>query len=83
MDRLKDLANYGLYSPEHEHDGCGVGVVANIKGGKSHRIIEDGLQVLVNLGHRGAAGCDPFETRVGPNCQSTGSIHEFRGRRAR
>ena len=59
MDRLKDLANYGLYSPEHEHDGCGVGVVANIKGGKSHRIIEDGLQVLVNLGHRGAAGCDP------------------------
>jgi len=59
MNRLKELAKYGLYSPQHEHDSCGVGVVANIKGGKSHQIIEEGLQVLVNLGHRGAAGCDP------------------------
>ncbi|MCH8898590.1 MAG: hypothetical protein IIC33_09900 [Chloroflexi bacterium] len=59
MNRLKELAQYGLYSPQFEHDGCGVGVVANIKGGKSHQIIDDGLKVLVNLGHRGAAGCDP------------------------
>ena len=59
MDRLKDLADHGLYSPEQEHDSCGVGVVANIKAGKSHQIIDEGLQVLVNLGHRGAAGCDP------------------------
>ncbi len=59
MNRLKELAQKGLYSPLFEHDSCGVGVVANIKGGKSHQIINDGLEVLVNLGHRGAAGCDP------------------------
>ena len=59
MSRLKELAQHGLYSPEQEHDSCGVGVVANIKGGKSHQIIEEGIQVLVNLGHRGAAGSDP------------------------
>ena len=56
VNRLKELARHGLYSPEQEHDSCGVGVVANIKGGKSHQIIEEGIQVLVNLGHRGAAG---------------------------
>ena len=59
MDPLKELAGKGLYSPEQEHDSCGVGVVADIKGRKSHRIIEEGLQVLINLGHRGAAGSDP------------------------
>ena len=59
MNRLRELAQHGLYSPQFEHDGCGVGVVANIRGEKSHQIIEEGLQVLVNLGHRGAAGCDP------------------------
>ena len=59
MDPLKELAGKGLYSPEQEHDSCGVGVVADIKGRKSHRIIEEGLEVLVNLGHRGAAGSDP------------------------
>ena len=59
MNRLKELAQHGLYSPEQEHDSCGVGVVANVKGGKSHQIIEDGMEVLVNLGHRGAAGSDP------------------------
>ncbi len=59
MDPLKELAGKGLYSPEQEHDSCGVGVVADIKGCKSHRIIEEGLEVLINLGHRGAAGSDP------------------------
>ena len=59
MDPLKELAGKGLYSPEQEHDSCGVGVVADIKGRKSHTIIEEGLQVLINLGHRGAAGSDP------------------------
>ena len=58
-NRLNELAKHGLYSPQFEHDSCGVGVVANIKGGKSHQIIDDGLEVLVNLGHRGASGCDP------------------------
>src|SRR5258705_8464903 len=49
----------GLYRPEHEHDSCGVGFVANIKGKKSHSIIEQGLTVLRNLTHRGAVGWDP------------------------
>ncbi|MCH8897199.1 MAG: glutamate synthase large subunit [Chloroflexi bacterium] len=56
---LHDLAQRGLYRPETEHDSCGVGMVANIKGVKSHQIIEESLQVLENLGHRGACGCDP------------------------
>ena len=59
MNPLKELAQKGLYAPEQEHDSCGVGVVANIKGQKSHRIVEEGLEVLMNLGHRGAAGRDP------------------------
>ena len=49
----------GLYRPEFEHDACGVGVVANIKGVASHDIVENGIEVLVNLAHRGAAGADP------------------------
>jgi len=49
----------GLYSPRHEHDACGVGFVANIAGQKSHDIVLKGIQILVNLTHRGACGCDP------------------------
>ena len=50
----------GLYDPANEHDACGVGFVAHIKGEKSHRIVEQGLQILNNLGHRGAVGADPL-----------------------
>lgn len=50
----------GLYDPQNEHDACGVGFVANIKGARSHQIIADGLQVLINLNHRGAVGADPL-----------------------
>jgi len=49
----------GLYDPQFEHDNCGVGFVAHIKGNKSHSIVQKGLQVLVNLHHRGAVGADP------------------------
>ena len=49
----------GLYDPWFEHDACGVGLVANIKGEKTHDIITKGIEVLINLGHRGAAGADP------------------------
>jgi glutamate synthase (NADPH/NADH) large chain len=49
----------GLYNPAYEHDACGMGFVANIKGGKSHEIIRQGIQVLISLTHRGACGCDP------------------------
>ena len=48
----------GLYDPRDEHDACGVGFVANIKGTRSHAIVERGLQVLINLLHRGACGCE-------------------------
>ncbi|MCH8060874.1 MAG: glutamate synthase large subunit [Chloroflexi bacterium] len=53
------LTKQGLYDPRFEHDACGVGLVANIKGSKSHTIIDQGLEVLVNLEHRGACGSDP------------------------
>jgi len=49
----------GLYDPAHEHDACGVGFVAQIKGKKTHTLIEQGLTVLRNLTHRGAVGADP------------------------
>jgi len=49
----------GMYNPKFEHDSCGVGFVANIKGDKSHSIIRDGISILENLSHRGAAGSDP------------------------
>jgi len=49
----------GLYHPRNEHDACGMGLVASIRGEKSHDIIRKGLEVLINLTHRGAAGCDP------------------------
>src|ERR1700760_2701392 len=52
-------AKQGLYDPRNEHDACGVGFVANIKGQKSHEIIRNGLQILLNLDHRGAVGADP------------------------
>ncbi|HUB83450.1 MAG TPA: glutamate synthase large subunit [Bryobacteraceae bacterium] len=49
----------GLYDPRNEHDACGIGFVAHIKGRKSHDIIVKGIEVLINLTHRGACGCDP------------------------
>src|SRR5215472_6455633 len=49
----------GLYDPSLEHDSCGVGFVANIRGEKSHDVVRRGIQVLVNLTHRGATGADP------------------------
>jgi glutamate synthase domain-containing protein 2/glutamate synthase domain-containing protein 1/glutamate synthase domain-containing protein 3 len=53
-------AKQGLYDPANEHDACGVGFVANIKGARSHAIIEQGLLILKNLTHRGAVGADPL-----------------------
>jgi glutamate synthase (ferredoxin) len=49
----------GFYDPAQEHDACGIGFVASISGQKSHEIIRKGIQVLLNLAHRGACGCDP------------------------
>src|SRR5687768_8843734 len=56
---LRD-ASQGLYNPANEHDACGVGFVAHIKGQKAHAIVEQGLKILENLDHRGAVGADPL-----------------------
>ncbi|TAM59658.1 MAG: glutamate synthase subunit alpha, partial [Rhodanobacter sp.] len=50
----------GLYNPSNEHDACGVGFVAHVKGRKSHDIVQQGLSILRNLDHRGAVGADPL-----------------------
>jgi len=51
-------SNQGLYDPSFEHDSCGIGFIANIKGNKNHQIISDSLTVLENMEHRGACGCE-------------------------
>ncbi|PCJ56898.1 MAG: glutamate synthase large subunit [Planctomycetota bacterium] len=59
------MSNYGypkkegLYDPSFEHDACGIGCITNIKGIKSHKVVQDGIKILVNLTHRGATGYDP------------------------
>lgn len=50
----------GLYDPANEHDACGVGFIAHIKGKKTHSIVDQGLLILKNLDHRGAVGADPL-----------------------
>src|SRR5215510_10912548 len=50
----------GLFDPSREYDACGVGFIANLKGGKTHKLIEDALCILENLEHRGAVGADPI-----------------------
>jgi glutamate synthase (NADPH/NADH) large chain len=66
---------YGLYNPENEHDSCGIGFVAHIKGHKSHEIIQRGLEILINMAHRGAEGAD---NRTGDGAGITIQIpHDF------
>src|SRR5216684_7795272 len=66
LPRADDLAHsapgmtaQGLYDPALERDSCGVGFIADIKGRKSHKLVEDALAILCNLEHRGAVGADP------------------------
>ena len=54
-------ATQGLYDPAHEHDACGLGFIAQIKGRKTHDVIVQGLAILKNLTHRGATGADPLQ----------------------
>ena len=56
--RITPPPKQGLYDPQFEHDACGLGFVVNIKGNKSHQLVSDALQILVNLDHRGACGCE-------------------------
>ncbi|WP_134090315.1 glutamate synthase large subunit [Olivibacter sp. XZL3] len=55
---VEDMVEQGLYRPDFEHDACGVGFVAHLKGLKSHRQVQDALTMLENMEHRGACGCD-------------------------
>ncbi len=55
---IQHLQQHGLYNPANEHDACGIGFIAHIKGNKSHSIVEQGLLILKNLAHRGAVGAD-------------------------
>lgn len=56
----RTLSRKGLYEPSTEHDACGVGFVANVRGEFSHEIVRQGIEILKNLEHRGACGCDPL-----------------------
>jgi len=56
--RSEPPAAQGLYDPQNEHDACGVGFIVNIRGEKSHQLVKDAVQILVNLQHRGACGCE-------------------------
>ncbi len=60
MNHVSTPPRQGLYDPAHEHDACGVGFVAHIKGVQSHAIVQQGLKILENLTHRGATGADPL-----------------------
>ena len=55
---IKHLQDHGLYASGQEHDACGVGFVAHIRGEKSHSIVANALKILENLDHRGAVGAD-------------------------
>ena len=66
---------HGLYDPDKEHDSCGVGFVANMHNAKSHDIVRMGLEILLNLNHRGATGADP---KAGDGCGMLTQIpHDF------
>ena len=50
----------GLYDPKNEHENCGIGLIVDMKGRKSHDIVQGALEICVNLDHRGGCGCDPI-----------------------
>jgi glutamate synthase domain-containing protein 1 len=58
MNRAEAPIGQGLYDPANEHDSCGVGFVVDLKGRRSHSIIQQAIQILVNLEHRGGCGCE-------------------------
>src|SRR5262249_3317572 len=58
MTRTEAPGPQGLYDPRHEHGACGVGFVVDLKNRNSHQIVADALQILLNLEHRGACGCE-------------------------
>ena len=57
---MKVPQKQGLYDPSREHDNCGIGLIVDMKGRKSHDIVSGALEICVNLDHRGGCGCDPI-----------------------
>ena len=74
---MKDPNEVGLYRKEFEHDACGIGFIASLKGIKSHRIVTDSIKMLIRMDHRGACGCDP-NSGDGATSPITSSIKYFR-----
>ena len=60
----------GLYDPVNEHENCGIGLIVDMKGRKSHDIVQGALEICVNLDHRGGCGCDPItgDARILSKC---------------
>jgi glutamate synthase (NADPH/NADH) large chain len=58
MAFTKRPEKYGMYDPAYEHDACGVGFIANIKGKRSHKLIDDSKSILCKMEHRGAVGAE-------------------------
>ncbi|NJN27794.1 MAG: glutamate synthase large subunit [Cyclobacteriaceae bacterium] len=56
---MNEVSNKGMYVPSMEHDACGIGFVANLKGKKSHETVQDAITMLMNMEHRGGCGCEP------------------------
>jgi len=72
------MVKQGLYDPRYEHDACGMGFIVNLNGERSHDVIRKGIEILINLTHRGACGCDP---ETGDGAGITIQIpHEFLAR---
>ena len=69
-DYQRQPKQLGLYEASHEHDACGVGMLVNIQGGKSHELVESALKVLENMRHRGAEGADNKKGNTAPACFS-------------
>ncbi|MBT4224152.1 MAG: glutamate synthase large subunit [Opitutae bacterium] len=57
---MKTPKAQGLYDPQNEHDNCGIGLIVDMKGRRSHSIVRDALEICENLDHRGGCGCDPI-----------------------
>ena len=60
LDQRLIASSKGLYQKSLEHDSCGVGFIASVRGEKLHKIVKNGLDILENLEHRGAVGADPL-----------------------
>ena len=67
-DYQRQPKQLGLYEASHEHDACGVGMLVNIQGGKSHELVESALKVLENMRHRGAEGRTTKPETVPASC---------------